>query len=116
NPLSLVVSQTGVTTAPWNGMSPRLVTAPFLMIGMTMQSCEVFGGRIQAVVPAAVPASPSLHSVEPWSKAQLCPPPGGAPVLWSVVELSGMKKEPSVEVNTFGDQLAATATGAMPIW
>src|ERR1700724_2378182 len=44
--LSLVVSQTGVTTEPWNGMSPRLVTLPFLMTGRTMQSVEVFGGRI----------------------------------------------------------------------
>ena len=81
NPLSLVGSQTGVTTEPWNGMSPRLVTLPFLMIGRTMQSVEVFGGRIHAVVPVALPASPSLQSVEPWSKAQLCPPPVGAPVV-----------------------------------
>ena len=82
NPLSLVGSQTGVTTEPWNGMSPRLVTAPFLMIGRMMQSCEVFGGRIHAVVvvPPFLPSSPSLQSVEPWSKAQLCPPPVGAPV------------------------------------
>jgi hypothetical protein len=42
-----------------------LVTLPFLMIGRTMQSVEVFGGRIHAVVPAALPASPALQSVEP---------------------------------------------------
>jgi hypothetical protein len=79
--LSSVGSQTGVTTEPWNGMSPRLTTLPFLMTGRTTQSVEVFGGRIHAVVPAALPASPCLQSVEPWSQAQLCPPPVGAPVV-----------------------------------
>ena len=116
--LSLVGSQVGVRTEPWNGMLPSgLVTLPFTMIGGSMQSAEnATGGRIQAVVPATLPASPSLQSVVPWSKAQLCPPPVGAPVVWSAVELSGMKNEPSVAVKTLGDQLAATGTAALPIW
>src|SRR5262252_1132309 len=86
----------------------------FLIIGRNRQSpCALSTGIAHAVgVPPAGPVSVSLQVVEPWSNAQLCPPPvtGCAGSLCSKTELSGTKTEPAVAVNIPGDQVG-TAGG-----
>src|SRR5262245_34354297 len=66
------------------------------------------GGIAHAVgVPPAGPTSISLHSVEPWSNTQLCPPPvsGWVGSLSSETELSGMKIDWLALRKTPGDQV-----------
>src|SRR5215467_6533963 len=89
-----------------------LTIMPFLIIGRNRQSpCALSAGIAHAVgVPPAGPVSVSLQVVEPWSNAQLCPPPvdGCAGSLCSKTELSGTKIEPAVPVKrASGDQLTA---------
>src|SRR5215831_1664245 len=91
-------------------MSPKLIVMPPLSNGRIRQPAP-FGGICHAVgVPPACPVSVSLQVVEPWSNAQLCPPPvdGCAGSLCSKTELSGTKIEPAVPVKRApGDQLTA---------
>src|SRR5215467_3115706 len=89
-----------------------LTIMPFLIIGRNRQSpCALSAGIAHAVgVPPAGPVSVSLQVVEPWSNAQLCPPPvdGCAGSLCSKTELSGTNIEPAVPVKRApGDQLTA---------
>src|SRR3984885_2812924 len=115
----MVGSQGGVITEPWKGISPRLVTVPFLMIGRMTQSVGLFGGIAHPVATALPdPRSVILQSVEPWSNTQLCPlcVRGFAGSLFSCTELSGMNSEPAGAGKKFGDQLDAVFTGAsLPI-
>src|SRR5215468_8327384 len=93
-------------------MSPKLIVMPPLSNGRIRQPAP-FGGICHAVgVPPAGPVSVSLQVVEPWSNAQLCPPPvtGCAGSLCSKAELSGTKTEPAVAVNIPGDHVG-TAGG-----
>src|SRR5215470_9934175 len=91
-------------------MSPKLIVMPPLSNGRIKQPAP-FGGICHAVgVPPAGPVSVSLQVVEPWSNAQLCPPPvdGCAGSLCSKTELSGTNIEPAVPVKKApGDQLTA---------
>ncbi len=93
--------QVGVIASPCPGMSPSPAILPPLTIGRLMQSVgEVVGGMIHPVGAVADPALPILHSVAPWSNAQLWP---------VAVEVSGTNTDPSVPVKVFGDQLATWA-------
>src|ERR1700720_4664007 len=93
--------QVGVIASPCPGTSPSPAILPPLTIGRTMQSVDVVGGgMIQSVGAVADPALPILHSVAPWSNAQLWP---------AAAELSGTNKDPSVPVKVPGDQLATWA-------
>src|SRR5215472_5044901 len=88
-----------------------------VMIGRKVQSTGKAAGFNHAVgAPPAGPESVCLQVVEPWSNAQLCPPPvsGCAGSLCSKTELSGTKIEPAVLVKMPGDQVG-TAGGWPPM-
>jgi hypothetical protein len=130
---SAVGSQVGMMAWLVNGVMPKPVRVIWLFIsltiGSTTQSVTVFGGMAQPegapVGGAPVTAvSIALQVEEPWSNAQLCPPTAAtgnpamplpfnamvlgptAELLFSKLELSGMKTDPAVPVNMFGDMFA----------